>query len=161
MNKMKQLWYTNKAGQKLRDRVELREMDIPKITAPGQIKVKIAYAALCATDIHMMTQGVFGAQPPMPLGHEASAVIVEVGAEAGKYGFKIGDKVVMTPASSCGMCAMCKKGLRQYCLNVTRSRTFAEYAVVDISAVFKIPNDADMRDYALRNRRNARFARWI
>jgi (R,R)-butanediol dehydrogenase/meso-butanediol dehydrogenase/diacetyl reductase len=97
----------------------------------------------------MMTQGVFGAKPPFPLGHEASGVIVDIGARVGEYGLKVGDNVVLSPGGSCGLCPMCKKGHRQYCRNGKHASVFAEYALTDVSGVFKVPDDGDLKAYSL------------
>ena len=35
-------------------------------------------------------------KPPAPLGHEASGVIAELGEEAAKKGYKVGDKVTLS-----------------------------------------------------------------
>ncbi len=139
---MKQLWYTAP------NQVELRESEIP---SPGfrQVKIKIAYAALCATDVHIVTMGLLGLKPPMPLGHEASGVIEELGPGTEYSGFSVGDKVCLSPSSFCGVCPTCKKGLTQYCPNSAIAGAFAEYAVADITAVFKLPDDADLKSYCL------------
>ncbi|MDR3295777.1 MAG: alcohol dehydrogenase catalytic domain-containing protein [Clostridiales Family XIII bacterium] len=139
---MKQLWFAEK------DKVELRDVPVPPV-GQGQIKVKIAYAALCATDAHMVSMGVMGAKPPRPLGHEASGVVTELGAGSEKSGFKPGDKVCLFPETNCGLCPPCKEGRHQYCENALGTGAFAEYVVTDASALFKIPEDADLRKYAL------------
>ncbi|MPW24370.1 alcohol dehydrogenase catalytic domain-containing protein [Alkalibaculum sp. M08DMB] len=142
MKTMKQVWFTDD------DTVEVRQVKIPDVGVK-QIKVKIAYAALCATDVHMVTMGVLGAKPPMHLGHEASGVIEELGQDAEKYGFKVGDKVSLFPVTSCGNCPPCKRGQTQYCENSQDTGAFAEYVVTDVSAVYKIPDDADLKWYSL------------
>ncbi len=142
MPKMKQLWF---AGE---NHIELRQVDIPEV-GREMVKVKIAYVALCATDVHQVTMGVLDARPPMPLGHEASGVIVELGQDAEKYGFKVGDKVSLNATSSCGNCSYCKRGLLQYCENAKTTGAIAEYVVTHSSAVFKIPEDADLKKYCL------------
>lgn len=139
---MKQVWFTEK------DKIELREVTVPNV-GYNQIKVKVSYAALCATDIHMVTMGVMGAKPPIPLGHEASGVIVEMDAAAERSGLKIGDKVCLFPISTCGICSSCKEGKPQYCTNSVGVGAFAEYVVTDASAVYKIPDYADMQHYSL------------
>ena len=116
---------------------------------PNQVKVKIAYAALCATDIHMVTMGVLGAKPPMPLGHEASGVVEEVGHQAKNSGIKKGDKVSLFPVTYCGVCPACKEGKPQYCNYSQSTGAFAEYVVTDVSAVYKLPDDADLKYYSL------------
>ena len=142
MEKMKSVYFAAK------DKIEVREVDIPEVR-PGMVKIKTAYAALCATDVHMVTMGVLGAQPGIPLGHEASGVITELGEGTGDYGYRIGDKVVVAPVAVCGKCPMCKKGLPQYCLQAAPVAAFSEYIVTDISAVYKIPADADLKKYSL------------
>jgi 2-desacetyl-2-hydroxyethyl bacteriochlorophyllide A dehydrogenase len=138
MSKMKQLWFVSDG------KIELLEKEIPK---PGfrQVKVKIAYAAWCATDVHIVTMGLMGIKPPVTLGHEASGTIVELGEGVENSGLKVGDKVCLFPSSFCGMCPTCKAGMGQYCVNGSVAGAFAEYAVVDISAVFKLPDDADLK----------------
>ncbi|QOX62604.1 zinc-binding dehydrogenase [Anoxybacterium hadale] len=142
MAKMKQLWFVEKG------KVDLLEVEVPEVKA-NQVKVKIAYAALCATDVHQVTMGVLGAVPPMALGHEASGVIEEISIEAMKAGYQLGDHVALFPVTNCGNCEWCKKGMTQYCINAQTTGAFAEYAVVDISAIFKIPKEADLKKYAL------------
>lgn len=130
------------------NQIEVREVEEPH-PGPGQVKIKTAYAALCATDVHMVTMGVLGAKPGIPLGHEASGTIVELGEHTQEYGFRVGDKVVTAPTSVCGKCPMCKKGMPQYCDNAVPIGAFSEYMVTDISAVYQIPKNADMQKYAL------------
>lgn len=142
MAKMKSVYFASK------DTIELWDVDIPN-PGPGQVKVKTAYAALCATDIHMVTMGVLGAKPPIPLGHEASGVIVEMGPETEKSGMKVGDKVVFFPQTPCGECDNCKSGLPQYCPNSGGVAAFSEYIVAETSGVFKIPDNADLKAYSL------------
>jgi len=134
---MKQLWWVSD------NKLELLDCPIPE-TGFRQVKVKIAYAALCATDVHVVTMGMFGAKPPSPLGHEGSGTIVELGEGTEFSGLKVGDKVCLSPSEFCGICPDCKRGMTQYCTHGARVGLFAEYAVVDISKVFKIPDDADL-----------------
>jgi 2-desacetyl-2-hydroxyethyl bacteriochlorophyllide A dehydrogenase len=142
MEKMKSVYFAEK------DKIEMREVEVPRV-GPGMVKIKTAYAALCATDVHMVTMGVLGAQPGIPLGHEASGIITELGEGTEKYGYQVGDKVVTAPVAVCQKCPMCKKGLPQYCQNAAPVAAFSEYIVTDISAVYQIPADADLKKYAL------------
>lgn len=142
MATMKQLWWVDK------DQIELKDVEIPEVK-PNEVKVKIAYAALCATDIHQVTMGVMNSKPPAPLGHEASGVIAELGEEAAKKGYKIGDKVTLFPGSHCGGCEWCKRGMEQYCINFKPTGAFAEYVVTDINTIYKLPDDADLKEYSI------------
>ncbi|MCL1835256.1 MAG: alcohol dehydrogenase catalytic domain-containing protein [Oscillospiraceae bacterium] len=146
METMKAIWWTGP------DKIELlHDVPVPEIR-PGAVKIAIAYAAVCATDIHMVTMGAMNARMApggQGLGHEGSGTIVEMGDGTEKSGLKIGDKVVMYPGAPCGECANCKDGYHQYCRNGGRFQTFSEYAVVPVSGVYKIPDDADLRAYSL------------
>jgi threonine dehydrogenase-like Zn-dependent dehydrogenase len=140
--KMKQLWYVSE------NKLEVLEKEVPAVGF-RQVKVKIAYAALCATDVHIVTMGLMGIKPPIAMGHEASGIIEELGEGTEHSGLKVGDKVCLFPSSFCGICPACKKGLTQYCENTSIAGAFAEYAVVDISVVFKLPDDADLKSSCL------------
>lgn len=142
MATMKQLWWTDW------NQIELKDVEIPAVKT-NEVKVKVAYAALCATDVHQVTMGVMGSKPPAPLGHEASGTIVELGEQAAAAGYKVGDKVTMFPVSHCGECEWCKKGMAQYCINAKPTGAFAEYVVTDVKTIYKLPDDANLRDYAI------------
>ncbi|MBS5703824.1 MAG: alcohol dehydrogenase catalytic domain-containing protein, partial [Butyricicoccus pullicaecorum] len=142
MATMKQLWWTAK------DKIELKDVEIPAV-GPNEVKVKIAYAALCATDVHQVTMGVMGAKPPAPLGHEASGTIVEIGEKAAAAGYKVGDKVALFPVSHCGECEWCKKGMTQYCINAKPTGAFAQYVVTDVKTIYKLPDNVDLKEYAI------------
>jgi len=139
---MKQVWYADD------NKIELRDVPIPDVGF-GQVKIKVAYAAICATDIHMVTLGVLGAKPPMAMGHEASGVVVEMGPGTEGSSLKVNDKVVMNPTSACGICPECKSGRSQYCTQGIATGAFTEYVVTTANTVFKLPDDADLRHYSL------------
>jgi len=146
MATMKALWWTGPGKIEL-----LNDVPVPE-TEPGLIKVKLAYAAICATDLHMVSMGVMNAvfrQGGQPMGHEGSGEIVEMGHGTEKSGLKVGDKVAMYPGSPCGMCDNCKNGYHQYCMNPSFGSTYAQYAVVPPTGVYKLPDDADLSIYAL------------
>ena len=125
--------------------VELKDIPIPDMHS-DTVKVKIKYAALCATDIHCVYHGLFNRQPGWGLGHELSGVIEDLGKEAEEYGYHIGDKVVVNPLYSCGKCYYCKKGIPQYCEHKYAHRVtgFAEYAVVSVNQIHKLPENSNL-----------------
>ena len=147
MATMKSIWWTGPG------KIELRtDVPVPEVK-PGLIKVKVAYAALCATDMHMVSMGVMGVQfreGGMPMGHEYSGEIVEMGEGTELSGLKVGDKVAPFPGSNCGQCVNCKSGFPQYCTSwLGGGGAFSEYTLVSPTSLFKIPDDADMQKYAL------------
>ena len=63
---------------------------------PGEVRLSVAYCGICGTDIHIyhgaMDKRV---QIPQIIGHEASAIVEEIGQ--GVKGFQPGDAVVVRP----------------------------------------------------------------
>jgi 2-desacetyl-2-hydroxyethyl bacteriochlorophyllide A dehydrogenase len=114
------------------------------------VKVAVAYCGLCGTDFHKFA-GKSGSRPvtyPVPLGHEASGVVVEVGKDVTR--FKVGDRVTVDPNWSCGKCYMCKKGKRHLCRNSRGVvKGMAEYICPPEENVYRIPDTLSLRDAAL------------
>jgi (R,R)-butanediol dehydrogenase/meso-butanediol dehydrogenase/diacetyl reductase/L-iditol 2-dehydrogenase len=131
------------AVQKAIELVEVEDVPEP-VTRPDQIKVKIAYAGVCGTDIEIL-EGSFGLvkQPKFPKieGHEASGTIVEVGSST-KLGYEVGQRVAMCPVAPCGACYFCRNGQEAFCTHGTEySGAFAEYGVYAEGQVFPIADD--------------------
>jgi alcohol dehydrogenase len=79
---------------------------------PGEIRVRIAAAGLCHSDLSVIN----GDRPrpvPMALGHEASGVVEELGA--GVDDIAPGDHVVLVFVPSCGCCLPCAEGRPALC----------------------------------------------
>ena len=64
--------------------------------APGEVRLNVAYCGVCGTDIHIF-HGVMDQRinPPQIVGHEASAIVAEIGE--GVDNVIIGDKVAVRP----------------------------------------------------------------
>lgn len=78
--------------------LSLRDIDIPEPLGPHDVRIAIHTVGICGSDVHYYTHGAIGqfvVREPMILGHEASGVVVEVGAEV-KH-LKVGDRVCMEP----------------------------------------------------------------
>ena len=133
--------------------VEPNKIDLLDVPEPnpekGLIKVKINYCALCATDIHIVTQNLYNRKPPYILGHEATGSIVEFGNCADTGGLRLGDKVVLSSMTPCGLCDACRRGDDCFCRHALVTQAFAEYAVVRPNALFRIPDEADELHYCL------------
>jgi len=70
--------------------------DIPEPTpGPRQVKAEIKYCGICGTDYKMYTDDHAYYTPPVVLGHEFSAVIVEVGEQV--QNLSVGDEIVAAP----------------------------------------------------------------
>ncbi len=134
-----------------KDKVEVRDLPLREM-GPDEATVQIAYAAICATDIHIVREGLYGLPFGWPLGHEASGVIVEIGENAASHGFKIGDRVAMNPIRFCGACYYCRNGQEQYCTrfhDYPVNGTFAEYGIYHESQLFKIPDSVSLKSASM------------
>jgi Zn-dependent alcohol dehydrogenase len=67
---------------------------------PTEVLVRIAAVGLCRTDYHVMRGERRVAMQPMVLGHEAAAVVEQVGGAV--TGISSGDHVVLTFIPGCG-----------------------------------------------------------
>ena len=114
------------------------------------VKVAVAYCGLCGTDFHKF-MGKAGSRPvvyPVPLGHEISGVVVEVGKNVTE--FKKGDRVTVDPNWSCGNCYYCKNGKRHLCSNSKGVvKGLAEYVCPPKENVYLIPDSLSLKDAAL------------
>jgi alcohol dehydrogenase len=90
-------------------RIETVDLEGPGV---GEVLIKIAAAGLCHSDLSVIN----GDRPrplPMALGHEASAVVEEVGE--GVHDLHPGDHVVVVFVPSCGHCEPCAEGRPALC----------------------------------------------
>lgn len=121
----------------------------PKMDA-NAVKVAVAYCGLCGTDLHKY-EGKNGSRPlrlPVPLGHEISGVVEEVGALV--TGFRPGDRVTVDPNWSCGHCKTCQQGHRHLCENSRGVvKGMADYICPPQENVYKIPDNLSLRNAAL------------
>jgi S-(hydroxymethyl)glutathione dehydrogenase/alcohol dehydrogenase len=91
--------------------VEILNVDLAS-PRQAEVLVKIAACGVCASDLHVV-DGDLPEPLPLVLGHEASGVVVEVGAEV--ESLAPGDHVVLALVPSCGSCAECRRGRPNFC----------------------------------------------
>jgi alcohol dehydrogenase len=149
--------------------IEDVELDGP---GSGEVLVQIAAAGLCHSDLSAIA-GTRARAVPTVVGHEAAAVIREVGPDV--TNFKPGDHVVMVFVASCGHCAHCYGGRPNLCESSWDARArgtlqsgarklrvgntvlnhytglsvFAEYAVVSQNSLVRIDPDIPLEDAAI------------
>lgn len=114
------------------------------------VKVAVSYCGLCGTDFHKYA-GQAGSRPvtyPVPLGHEASGVVVQVGAAV--TDFKVGDRVTVDPNWSCGHCYYCKNGKRHLCVNSKGVvKGMAQFICPPQENVYHVPDTLSLKAAAL------------
>jgi L-iditol 2-dehydrogenase len=120
---------------------DLRVEQVPTpIPGPGEALLQVKAAAICGTDVRMLTAGAAGvdAKHPIILGHEFAGVIASVGP--GVTAAAPGDRVAVAPNMGCGHCDLCVSGNGQLCadyraLGVNLDGGFAEYVLIPAQAV--------------------------
>jgi len=144
--------------------VQVEEIDIDEPKA-GEVRIKVEAAGLCHTELHYL-EGNMPFVPPMALGHESAGIVESVGE--GVTVVKPGDHVLTGVTTSCGKCKRCARGQPFWCENNVEAllqgtqlegtsrlskdgepvyhcfsqSTFADYVVVNETAVAKIRDDA-------------------
>lgn len=127
--------------------LEIIHTNIPQLTDPDQVLIKVTYTGVCGTD-HHVAEGDFLAKFPLIPGHEIVGVVSKIGTDVTNVA--VGDRVVIDPTIlECGHCFFCLRGNQIMCLNfdglgVTLPGGFAEYVVSCARKVFKIHNLTDI-----------------
>ncbi|MFZ0592883.1 MAG: alcohol dehydrogenase catalytic domain-containing protein [Bryobacteraceae bacterium] len=131
--------------------LELKEWPEPA-PGPGQVKLRIASAGICGTDIHIY-KGTWRCNPPVVLGHEWCGTVVETGV--GVTHLRPGDRVTASnPAETCGHCLHCMSGNpfmceRRVSAGYMIDGAFADYHCIDARRCHKIPDHVSFRAAAL------------
>jgi len=94
--------------------VAVEDVPPPALKGADDVKVRVAWAAVCKSDIHI-ARGDFGPEFPRTLGHEVAGEVLEAGARV--TGLKPGDRVVLQPTIFCGHCPPCWDGDWHLCPN--------------------------------------------
>ncbi len=82
--------------------LKIEDVPVPKI-GPDQILVKVAACGACHTDLHYIEHGVpTFKKPPVILGHEASGIVEEAGANVTNVA--AGARVLIPAVLRCGSC---------------------------------------------------------
>ncbi|MDF4893321.1 Zn-dependent oxidoreductase [Vibrio parahaemolyticus] len=118
----------------------------------NEVVVKVAYAGICGSDMHILHGNNPFVVYPRISGHEFSGVIEQVGNKV--TNLCIGTHVVVDPVINCGHCRPCRNGRANSCLNlkvigVHRDGGFSEYQVVPASNVYSIAKDVPLKQAAL------------
>lgn len=131
--------------------VRFEETEKPACGA-GEALIRVAYAGICGSDLHIYGQGMFIQHIPETMGHEFAGFVEETGS--GVRGFAVGDLVTANPMVPCMTCESCRAGSYNTCENLSfigecRPGCFAEYIVMPESALVRIPAGADPMRAAL------------
>lgn len=88
----------------------------PAIERPTDVLLKMGAVGVCGSDIHYYTTGRIGEQVvkfPFTVGHECAGTVLEIGN--GVKHVRVGDRVAIEPAVTCGECDQCRSGRENTC----------------------------------------------
>lgn len=140
------------------ENIKVEEVEEP-ICGENEIKIEVAYCAICGTDVRIYFSGHKKVKPPAIIGHEITGKVVEVGKNVDYPEVKVGDNVTVVTSIGCGKCKMCQKGYYNLCpdtkaIGYYYQGGYAEYLVVPAEAVkqkavLKLPDNVSLLEGAL------------
>jgi NAD+-dependent secondary alcohol dehydrogenase Adh1 len=135
-------------------KLEMREVDDPVASGPLDVVVKIGGAGVCRTDLHILEgQWAEKSQVTLPytIGHENAGWVHAVGDAVTNV--SVGDKVILHPLLTCGLCRACRFGDDVHCENsqfpgIDTNGGYAELLLTNARSVVKIDPSLEPADVA-------------
>ncbi len=134
--------------------LEMAEVPIPTPTGPFDVVVKIGGAGVCRTDLHIL-EGQWAeksqVQLPYTIGHENAGWVQAVGSAVTNVAE--GDKVIVHPLITCGLCRACRSGDDVHCEanqfpGIDTNGGYAEYLKTSARSVVTIDDALEPSDVA-------------
>ena len=143
---------------------DLRLQDVPEPEpGPGEIKLRIDYCGICATDIEEYLYGpkfiahdkpnpITGRTLPVITGHEITGTVVAAGD--GSVEVELGDRVALNTVLTCGRCRGCAAGEETTCPDMAVAGFaldggLAEYMTWRGDEAIKLPDEVSSEQAAL------------
>ena len=134
--------------------LQMAEVPVPTPTGPFDVVVKIGGAGVCRTDLHIL-EGQWaeksGVQLPYTIGHENAGWVDAIGPAVTNV--REGDKVIVHPLITCGLCRACRSGDDVHCEanafpGIDTNGGYAEYLKTSARSVVKIDDSLEPSDVA-------------
>ncbi|MCY0899365.1 MAG: 2,3-butanediol dehydrogenase [Firmicutes bacterium] len=136
--------------------------DAPR-PGPGNVRIRVAWAGICGTDVEEYVAGplyipvdtphpLTGAMAPLVLGHEFSGIVESVGE--GVTTLRVGDHVAADALIYCGKCAACRRQSYNLCEKLAALGQMADGGLAELvtgpaSTFVKIANSVPLDCAAL------------
>ncbi|WP_325790686.1 NAD(P)-dependent alcohol dehydrogenase [Arthrobacter koreensis] len=134
--------------------LKMAEVPRPEVTGPFDVLVRIGGAGVCRTDLHIL-EGQWAeksqVQLPYTIGHENAGWVEAVGSAVTNV--SEGDKVILHPLATCGLCRACRSGDDVHCENnkfpgIDTNGGYADYLLTTARSVVKIDDSLEPADVA-------------
>jgi L-iditol 2-dehydrogenase len=128
--------------------VEVRDVDAPTLSE-SEVMIQPLRAGVCGSDVSLYVGHRQPPYVPFILGHEVVARVVAVAPGVTKVA--VGQRVIVEPNYTCGVCRFCRAGRGNICPNkrstgVSVPGIFADYAAIPAEFTWPVPDtisDAD------------------
>lgn len=124
------------------------DLQIPE-PGPGEVRVRVAAAGICGTDVHICAgdpsmNGIIA--PPVVLGHEFCGHVDKLGPDVDPRRFREGDYVSAEMHEVCYDCPACRDHAYHACMRtkirgISLDGAFAEFVVVSATNAVPLPRD--------------------
>ncbi|MBT9256253.1 NAD(P)-dependent alcohol dehydrogenase [Phycicoccus sp. MAQZ13P-2] len=136
------------------EKLEMTEKAVPEATGPWDVVVRIGGAGVCRTDLHILEgQWAEKSQVALPytIGHENAGWVHAVGSAVTNV--TEGDKVILHPLVTCGLCRACRSGDDVHCENsafpgIDTNGGYAEYLLTSARSCVRIDDSLEPSDVA-------------
>lgn len=124
------------------------ELVTKPVPADDEVLIRVSYAGICGSDLHIYNRQMFIENIPEVMGHEFVGYVEEAGKDI--KNFSAGDPVAGNPMVTCGDCAGCKAGFPNTCSNLAFigevcGGCFAEYITMKEEKLIRLRSGADMK----------------
>ena len=93
--------------------VRFENVDMAPLPGKAEVRIKVAFAGICGSDIHNYKTGQWISRKPSIAGHEFSGWIESLGEDV--TDLTLGDKVVADSRYYCGKCNNCQSAASHLC----------------------------------------------
>ncbi len=123
------------------EKLELQDAPVPELHEDEAL-IKVKYAGICGSDVHIFTGHHPTAKAPVIMGHEFIGTVEKINSKK-SLKFNVGDRVVVEPLISCGSCEACNTGNWHVCKNlkllgIHTNGAFAEYVKVAVNKIIPV-----------------------
>lgn len=119
---------------------------------PDQVLVRVKFASICGSDLHLFKGKHPSVALPSAVGHELSGEVISIGSSISKI--SVGDRVTIEPVIACGKCHYCLRGKYHLCENISfqyrqGQGAFSTYFIASEQHVFRLPDSLSYEEGAL------------
>jgi 2-desacetyl-2-hydroxyethyl bacteriochlorophyllide A dehydrogenase len=93
--------------------VTVADVPDPQLGHDSDALVRVELTGICGTDLHAISGHMPGVIPGTVLGHEFVGTVIEAGA--GVRRVRVGERVMSSDFTACGMCWWCSRGDHWHC----------------------------------------------